>query len=848
MKRIMIIAAVLAIAAGCTGVDVQEINNEGISAPQITATIGDNLTKTVLETDDEGVGTIYWKPSDEIKVFYGNTGVKYTSQNTSNATTAVFETTAIIGSTESATTNRWGLYPYDAEATCDGSAVTTTIPATQYGVEGSFDDDLYVTLAHSQSNMFNFYNVCGGIKFSLSRSDIKKITFKGNNDEILAGKIALAMVDDLPGVSSIVAGEKTITLTPKTGDSFAADTYYYIVCLPVEMTGGFTMTFETATQLGTFEYTDKSVTTRRSVFSKKDEIDKYAEFGAKPEPPVDLSSSGTANCYIVPSAGRYTFKASVKGNSLEALDGTPKTAEVLWETFGTLVKPEAGDIISSVSLEDGYVVFTSTGTEGSALVAVKDAGGNVLWSWHLWCTSDDLDNLVVELRNNAGTIMDRNLGATTGDRDVWSCFSLLYQYGRKDPFLGCYPEQVVNYTPELLQAESTGEWNTEASSGYDYAISHPTTFLSDWAKDNDADICWTNQKNKYDPCPPGYRVPDKYVYAAAAEYYSGESSMWDVSNNGTVICWYNGDNYTDYRSVWFPNTNTLFSHNDLRAYRMYGTGRQNGTVWACGSAFYSEMYDGYVNMAYTYFPKYTGNGVRCVTESSPIVVMPDSLKISADSVRIAPGGSFELEATVYPANANVKRISWNYDSFNIEKDSDNSVRFTDRWGNIAKYSVGAYSPLAVYGANDEYRISWDGNLAEKCTVYVCPDEPNHTGGWYIYAEAGHSISFHLHVGTDDDGPNYYRIYLDNILCNENSQSNSSCYDYDFSYNFTETFKGWLAIDVGWGFDVTNITTTASVWGRANRWGSDIDLRMDDSWQDGTPNYKFKYENGKLTMN
>ena len=168
MKRTLLFAAVVSIVAACT-IKIEECPVEGFKAPDITATY-DNAgsTKTVLVTDAEGVGTIYWNPSDEINVFYGSTSTHYVSTNTADATTAVFTTTDIIGSNENAPTNRWGLYPYNASATCDGTNVTTTLPSSQKGVASSFDDDLYITLAHSQTNEFRFFNVCGGIKFSLS--------------------------------------------------------------------------------------------------------------------------------------------------------------------------------------------------------------------------------------------------------------------------------------------------------------------------------------------------------------------------------------------------------------------------------------------------------------------------------------------------------------------------------------------------------------------------------------------------------------------------------------------------------------------------------------------------------
>ena len=48
---------------------------------------------------------------------------------------------------------------------------------------------------------------------------------------------------------------------------------------------------------------------------------------------TDLSTEGTANCYLVKGAGNYKFKA-VQGNSDWSVGNVKKT-EVLWETFGT---------------------------------------------------------------------------------------------------------------------------------------------------------------------------------------------------------------------------------------------------------------------------------------------------------------------------------------------------------------------------------------------------------------------------------------------------------------------------------------------------------------------------------
>ena len=87
---------------------IQDTGDTAVTAPEIFAEVETQpATKTQLVVGGDGTGTIYWKPGDEINVFYGTTGTHYTSQNTSNAITAVFRTTDIIGSTESEQTNIW---------------------------------------------------------------------------------------------------------------------------------------------------------------------------------------------------------------------------------------------------------------------------------------------------------------------------------------------------------------------------------------------------------------------------------------------------------------------------------------------------------------------------------------------------------------------------------------------------------------------------------------------------------------------------------------------------------------------------------------------------------------------
>ena len=254
-------------------------------APDIKAKVeSEQKTRTSLSVDESGSGTIYWNPSDKIDVFFGTTKASYTSQNASDAITAVFKTSDSVSGADITSGNIWGLYPSNSSSSCDGNAITTTLPATQYGVPNTFDKNIFPAVAHSSSTNLQFYNVCGGIKFNLAFDDIKKITFRGNNNEDVAGEVSISFVDGVPK-ATVVNGAKEITLTPKTGATFTKGADYYITLLPGTFSDGFTMSFTTTDgSVAFFNYSEGEVTIRRSIFSRKSNLDVYASFGDERQP------------------------------------------------------------------------------------------------------------------------------------------------------------------------------------------------------------------------------------------------------------------------------------------------------------------------------------------------------------------------------------------------------------------------------------------------------------------------------------------------------------------------------------------------------------------------------------
>lgn len=313
--------------------------------------------------------------------------------------------------------------------------------------------------------------------------------------------------------------------------------------------------------------------------------------------PLDLSAEGTANCYLVSQAGGYSFKA-VKGNT-ETTVGDVNAAEVLWESFGTDVMPNVGDLISAVSFKDGYVRFSTPETfaNGNAVIAVKDANGDILWSWHIWCSEEGWQEHVYY--NNAGTMMDRNLGATSATPGSVSTLGLFYQWGRKDPFLGS------SSISSSVQAASTGNWETSSTEiSNALAISNPTTFFTDgWLPDAN----WQSKKTAYDPCPAGWRVPD-----------GGENGIWKTAGFADTTFDSTNRGYSFSisfpGSTWYPASGYLYLLDGVLDYSgkygFYWSVTPHSDYSAYGLGF---NYNGTVHPAgYDYRP--LGDSVRCLKE------------------------------------------------------------------------------------------------------------------------------------------------------------------------------------------------------------------------------------------
>ncbi len=240
-------------------------------------------------------------------------------------------------------------------------------------------------------------------------------------------------------------------------------------------------------------------------------------------PATDLSAAATANCYIVSAAGKYKFKPT-KGCTAESVGEITKV-QLLWET--SVEDADAAlavnSVISKVALDsDGNIEFSTPKNlkSGNAVIAAisvtKETDATtglevdketVLWSWHIWLTSDPIADVTV---SEGFVLMDRNIGELSASART----SMLYQWGRKDPFPG-----TVGSSKKVAVAGVATTSRTDNAS-VDYSIKNPTVlgaakteYTDGKAQSVHADYyvrLWgedVKDKTQHDPCPAGYKVP-----------------------------------------------------------------------------------------------------------------------------------------------------------------------------------------------------------------------------------------------------------------------------------------------------------------------------------------------------
>lgn len=328
-------------------------------------------------------------------------------------------------------------------------------------------------------------------------------------------------------------------------------------------------------------------------------------------------------------------------------------------------------------------VKVHNGMEGNVVVAVKK-GDTILWSWHLWITDYDPDvygipvdgtyiyeaiNGQIHRINNDlwktkasedkvgyadGFIMDRNLGSFSPAYSATR--GLYYQFGRKDPFNSYnrfyYGGTSYSTSFTTINWQSTG---VEGNFNIRYSVNHPAVFIISaeglWTSYEDdmgngapgsSNPRWYDRKylehkgnqtvleikkSIYDPCPPGWAVPDADTFLG----FSLSSQATIVSGTYTTVWADNGRYYYPEGYVNAARTGVAGFY-PAAGFRYYSTGRithpggmsvkgSTGYYWLNGNGGASNtgsiiyMYSTYMAPKFgNYSQPAFGFPVRCVRE------------------------------------------------------------------------------------------------------------------------------------------------------------------------------------------------------------------------------------------
>ena len=348
----------------------------------ISATHG-NETKT--STVDGGT-TVFWETGEQIKVFNAGAAGLFTSQNSALSETADFTGELPYNTGDLLT----ALYPYTEEAVLEGDTLRTSLPAYQAGRQGSFAKNTNIAAAQSTSLKMKFMNVCGGIRFTLSRNDITKVAFQGVGQEALAGDLAIVFEGGVPVVKRVYNEFRFIFISPEEGETFVPGEWYYLEMAPTTLSQGVIVTFYTTDEKTGVAKSTKPLTISRSVFMSKENLDSEVQEWKEDETqemptqqnsmdieiPESYNQDYINSLRITNFYGDYDLAADKKGNKVVRrraptkstpaysppyLNGTYKTAGTGY-MFHYLQDKQNNTVMCCVSKGDAPATMTAKST------------------------------------------------------------------------------------------------------------------------------------------------------------------------------------------------------------------------------------------------------------------------------------------------------------------------------------------------------------------------------------------------------------------------------------------------------------------------------------------------------
>ena len=229
----------------------------------------------------------------------------------------------------------YGLYPYSADASISKDIISTSLPAEQVAVAGTFGDNLFISVARTETYEMGFYNVCSGLRFMLDRSDIQSVTFLSNGGEPLAGKFSVGFdKDGKPTVNAVEEGTPEVKLTAPDGKTFESGVWYYLVTLPTNLEKGYTILLEGESVQGTVR-SSNTIALNRSKF-RSVKLD-ASRVDYKKESDYDIVNAGV-RAYL--ENVDYSDDPDYKRSDVAKYSGSdsPNPVKLSWEGRASVVR------------------------------------------------------------------------------------------------------------------------------------------------------------------------------------------------------------------------------------------------------------------------------------------------------------------------------------------------------------------------------------------------------------------------------------------------------------------------------------------------------------------------------
>lgn len=781
MKRVYIISIVSILALSiysCTRIengDIDKVEPKVFKVFQAYLEGGNPETKTILGGDAaDSLRKIYWEPNDTIAVsrdtYSYSDGEVPSFANTTPDTSRVGNFTGYIEDDRM----YYAFYPNkkDLSYTYNYSEgwrkFTFNLPEKQIYGENTFGSSAFPMVGKldtaSVTPHFVFKNLCGILVINLKGTEtVKSLTFKGKDSTGVVAKVSGKAT-----VNAVYADQPVMVMDPDAGTTVTLDcqdgvtlsetdsTSFYMV-LPPGTYSSFSVTIATSDGKIMHKGSDKPLTIKRSGATFATSLT-YVEMETS-----SLSDKGTANSYIVSAPGVYDFNASVIGNGAKGIIDTtdfhttdvainPASAELLWQ--------DIAEPISNVTYnpQTKRISFLYTGTEGNAVIAAKDDSGNIIWSWHIWCTDAPVEQIY---NNEAGTMMDRNLGATSATPGDAGALGLLYQWGRKDPFRG---SSSIN-SSTLIQTTIT--WPSRVYSDtnngtIEYTISNPTTYIQfnanncDWFyTQNDAtnNTRWGNIKTIYDPCPVGWKVP-----TGGTDGIFGKADVVNAPHTRTNYGILFPEGSISNQSVWYPKAGYLYEGNlsYTGSYGYYWTSTPCSNSNKAHNMFISGSS---INISSKDYYRAYAQSVRCMKDENyvdvtvPIIALDTLTSITSTGATITATidkldgiieKGFVLGTSEHPTvDNNYAKVANTQDTLTFTSDlefeagdiyyvrafatNENGTSYSEELSFVASDADNPMD-LSAYGTANSYIINKYGYYKFKHTVRGNSTEPTGTAG------------------------------------------------------------------------------------------------------------------------